>query len=160
MKLGIISDTHSYLPNQVHQLFEGVDAILHAGDIGNDNVYVELQTIAPVTAVRGNMDRYGRPATFREFIGTSFDGKRIFLVHDLGSPHSIKPSLLRSINAYLPHIVIFGHTHIPYSATIHSMFYFNPGSARQGRSGTKASVGIIEILHSYMTHSIIPLEPE
>ncbi len=157
MKLGIISDTHGFLNNRIHQLFEGIDAILHAGDIGDD-VYIELQTIAPVTAVRGNMDRYGHTATLREWVGTSFADKRIFLVHDLGAPQRIKSSLLPSLEQYLPHIVIFGHTHVPYAAMLNDVFYFNPGSARQGRSGSKASVGLLEIHNAHVDHSVIPLE--
>ena len=60
MKIGILSDTPGYLNNRVHTLLNEVDEIIHAGDIGNDDILVELETIAPVTAVRGNMDRSGR----------------------------------------------------------------------------------------------------
>ena len=102
MKIGILSDTHGYLNNRVHALLNGVDEIIHAGDIGNDDILIELETIAPVTAVRGNMDRSGRIATYRDWLSTSFDGSRFFVVHDLGAPERIKRNLAASIRACTP----------------------------------------------------------
>jgi putative phosphoesterase len=160
MKLGVISDTHGHLDQQIHSIFEGVDEIIHAGDIGNDDVLIELQTLAPVTAVRGNMDRFGRPATYQEFLTCTFEGRRFFLVHDLGSPHAIKKHLLLPIQRYAPHVIIFGHTHRPYLASFMDVLYFNPGSASQARGGKNRSVGIIEILNSTATGKIFPLEDE
>lgn len=66
MKLGLISDTHGYLHPRIHDLFSDVDEILHAGDIDSDDVLIELQAIAPVTAVRGNMDMRGRVAAHHQ----------------------------------------------------------------------------------------------
>ena len=158
MKLGIISDTHGYLNNQIYTLFDGVDAIIHAGDIGDETVLIELRTIAPVTAVRGNMDRFGHPATYQEFVAKAFGGKRFFIVHDIGSPYAVKSHLFKSIQHYAPHVIIFGHTHIPYTSYIHDVLYFNPGSASRGRSGKKASVGLIQISNSHTTETICPLD--
>ncbi|MCP4398097.1 MAG: metallophosphoesterase family protein [bacterium] len=155
MKLGIISDTHGYLNPHIHSIFHGVEAIIHAGDIEGEDILIELQTIAPVTAVRGNMDRFGRLARQDEFIGTSFGGMRFFIVHDIGSPLAVKPRLQRSIECYLPHAIVFGHTHKPYSAYIHNILYFNPGSASQGRSEKKNSVGLITLRNSQCRGEII-----
>jgi putative phosphoesterase len=158
MKLGIISDTHSRLAPQVHTLFCGVDAIIHAGDIGSDDIFVELQTIAPVIAVRGNMDRHGPVSLYHEFVVTTFfDGISFFIVHDLGTPTVIKKHLLSLIRKYAPHIVVFGHTHKPYIRYIGGILYFNPGSATSGRSGTSESVGLIETGNSPIHTTIIPL---
>lgn len=158
MKLGIISDTHAYLNPQIHSIFHDVEAIIHAGDIENEDILIELQTIAPVTAVRGNMDHFGRLARQQEFIGTSFGGMRFFIVHDIGSPLAVKPRLRQAIDRYLPHVIIFGHTHQPYSASIHNILYFNPGSASRGRGGKKNSVGILSLRNSQCSNEIIPLE--
>ena len=158
MKLGIISDTHGYLDPQVHSIFHGVDAIIHAGDVEDDDILIELQTIAPVTTVRGNMDRYGRLAQQQDFIGTSFGDMRFFIVHDIGSPLAVRPRLQRIIERYLPHAIVFGHTHQPYSAYIRNVLFFNPGSARHGRGGSKKSVGLINILNSQCLGEIIPLK--
>ena len=157
MKLGIISDTHGYLDPKIHSIFHGVDQIIHAGDIEDEDILIELQTIAPVTAVRGNMDRFGRLARQREFIGTHFDRIRFFIVHDIGSPLAVKPRLRQVIDRYLPHVIVFGHTHQPYSAYIHNILYFNPGSASRGRGGNKNSVGLLSLQNSQCDGEIIPL---
>lgn len=158
MTLGIISDTHGYLNPQVHSIFHGVEAIVHAGDIEDEDILVELQTIAPVTAVRGNMDRFGRLARQREFIGAGFGGMRVFVVHDIGSPQTPRPRLKSSIERYLPHVVIFGHTHRSYSAWIRNVLYFNPGSASHARGGEKNSVGLLSFRNSQCSAEIIPFE--
>jgi putative phosphoesterase len=158
MKLGIISDTHGHLSPRVHELFVGVDAIIHAGDFGKDDIFIELETIAPVTAVRGNMDRFGKIALHDDVLARSFDGIRFFIVHDIGSPYSIRPRLLSSIEHYAPHVVIFGHTHKPFSSTVNGMLFFNPGSATQARGGHKKSVGIIEIQDSRPVGHILEID--
>ncbi len=157
MKLGIISDTHGQIDNRIHAMFEGVEYIIHAGDVGKEDIIIELETVAPVTVVRGNMDRYGRLARSQEFIAKSFGGVRFFVVHDIGSPDSIKSRLLIPIRKYSPHVVIFGHTHKPFTSYFQDILYFNPGSASQGRGGKKRSVGIIEIINSHPTGKILEL---
>lgn len=154
MKLGILSDTHGYLDLHVHELLEGVDEIIHAGDIGRDEILLELETMAPVTAVRGNMDRSGRIAAYRDWLMVSFDDRRLFIVHDLGTPGRIKRELSSSIRSYVPHVIIFGHTHIPYKKYHDETLYFNPGSASRDRSGKGTSLGILEIhdSHVWATH--------
>lgn len=157
MKLGIISDTHGHLHSKIHTLFNGVDEIIHAGDIGKEDILFELQTIAPVTAVRGNMDRYGVTRSYREFLAPSFAGVQFFIVHDIGTPAVIKRHLLLFIKKYRPRVVVFGHTHKPYIKYLGDVLYFNPGSARSGRSGSNASIGILEIINSQVSGEIIPL---
>lgn len=158
MKLGILSDTHGHLNAQIHSVFHGIDAIIHAGDIGNDDILLELETIAPVTAVRGNMDKHGRPAAFHEFVVTSFDGITCLVTHDLGAPPTIKSHLQPVITRYQPHVIIFGHTHKPYSRYLGDVLYFNPGSATSGRSAHNQTVGLFTIIDGKVTPSIIPLK--
>ena len=158
MKIGILSDTHGHLNPQIHALFHDVDAIIHAGDIGNDNIFIELQTIAPLTAVRGNMDKTGRPALLHEYVVTTFDGVSLFIVHDLGGfPAVIKKHLHADIMRYQPQVVIFGHTHKPYSRYIGDVLYFNPGSATSGRSDAHQTLGRIDIHHGRVEATILPL---
>jgi putative phosphoesterase len=157
MKLGIISDTHGYLHPKVHTLFEGVDWIIHAGDIGKEDVLFELQTIAPVIAVRGNMDRWRAITSYREFTVKAFDGVQFFIVHDLGTPYVIKKHLLSMIQKYQPQVIVFGHTHKPYIEYFGETLYFNPGSSTSGRSGKKESIGLIETVNSHVSGKIIPL---
>ena len=157
MNLGIISDTHGHLHSKIHTLFNGVDEIIHAGDIGKEDILFELRTIAPVTAVRGNMDRYGAMRSYREFLAPSFAGVQFFIVHDIGTPSVIKRHLLPFIERYKPRVVVFGHTHKPSVKYLGDILYFNPGSAKSGRSGSKASIGIIELVNSHVSGEIIPL---
>jgi putative phosphoesterase len=157
MKLGIISDTHGHLHSKIHTLFNGVDEIIHAGDIGKEDILLELQTIAPVTAVRGNMDRYEVTRSYCEFLAPSFAGVQFFIVHDIGTPSVIKRHLLPFMKKYRPRVVVFGHTHKPYIKYLGDVLYFNPGSARSGRSGSNASIGILEIINSQVSGEIIPL---
>ncbi len=159
MKLGIISDTHGHLDNRVHDLFDGVDRIIHAGDIGSEDIIIELETIAPVTAVRGNMDSFGRVVAYQEFIARIFEGVRFFIVHDIGSPYAIRRHLLPPIQRYNPQVIIFGHTHKPHITHFNGTLYFNPGSASKGRAGKKPGVGIIDIINSQPTGKILPLVP-
>lgn len=158
MKLGILSDTHGHLNPRVHDLFTGVDAIIHAGDVGKDDIVLELETIAPVTAVQGNMDRFGRMAMNDRYLAHAFDGVRFFIVHDIGSPYAILPGPLTIIERYAPHVVIFGHTHKPFFHTVNGMLFFNPGSATQARGGKKKSVGLVEIQDSRPVGRIVELE--
>lgn len=157
MKLGIISDTHGHLHPKIPTLFNGVDGIIHAGDIGKDDILFELQTIAPVTAVRGNMDTYGATRSCREFLAPSFAGVQFFVVHDIGIPSAIKRHLRPFIEKYMPQVIVFGHTHTPYSHYLGDILYFNPGSAKAGHSGSKASIGILEIVNFQVSGEIIPL---
>jgi putative phosphoesterase len=158
MKLGVLSDTHGHIHPHIHTLFQKVDAIIHAGDIGNDDILIELETIAPVTAVRGNMDKIGRPAAFNEFVIAAFDGITCFITHDLGAPPTLKKHFHPIIERYLPQVIIFGHTHKPYSRRIGDVLYFNPGSATSGRSVHNQTVGIISITKGRLTHSIVHLQ--
>ncbi len=158
MKIGIISDTHGHVDTRIRTLFQNVDAIIHAGDIGNDEILLELETIAPVTAVRGNMDRFGRPAGFNEFVIVSFDGITCFVTHDLGAPPTIKSHLQAVVNRYEPRVIIFGHTHKPYSRYLGGTLYFNPGSATSGRSAHHQTAGLLTIHNGTLTPSILPLQ--
>ena len=157
MFIGIISDTHGHLHSKIPTLFSDVDEIIHVGDIGKEDILFELRAIAPVTAVRGNMDRYGATRSYREFLAPSFAGVQFFIVHDIGTPSVIKRHLLPFIEMYKPRVVVFGHTHKPYVKYLGDILYFNPGSAKSGRSGSKASIGIIELVNSLVSGEIIPL---
>lgn len=157
MKLGILADTHGHVNARIHTLFQGVDAIIHAGDIGSDDVLLELETIAPVTAVRGNMDTFGRPAGFQEFVVATFADITCLITHDLGRPPTLKSHLQSVVAHYQPRAIIFGHTHQPYSRYIRDVLYFNPGSATSGRSAQKQTLGLFTIREHTISPAILPL---
>ena len=83
MKVGLISDTHGQLRSQVFDHFDGVDLILHAGDIGNAGIITELEAIAPVRAVHGNTDSYAIAAAYGEQVALTLEGSNLVLLHDL-----------------------------------------------------------------------------
>ena len=140
MKIGAISDTHGYFDPKIPKLFAGVDHILHAGDIGLPWLILELEQIAPVTAVLGNTDDSG--LRFRQTEVVEIDGRK-FLVHHIVNPRSLAEPLQERIARDKPEVVIFGHTHKPFRETIGGVFYFNPGYAGQSRFGMERSVAII-----------------
>jgi putative phosphoesterase len=146
-RIGVISDTHGKLSNQVFDLFSGVNLILHAGDIGREDVLIALETIAPVTAVSGNVDGFsgfGGPPMTREL--TTPLG-RIAMTHGHlhGAPSADKPKLVRYFSQFKPEIVVFGHSHIPFLEEQDGVTLFNPGSASLNRWGSGNSVGMITL---------------
>ncbi len=127
--IGIISDTHGVLPNEVFTLFDGVDQIIHAGDIGPEDILIELATMAPVQAVRGNMDRGLFSTKLKERLDFHLCGFDIIVTHIPGSFVPDKPT-----------IRINGHTHAPKIVRRNGSMLINPGSASQPRGVPERSV--------------------
>jgi hypothetical protein len=139
-QVGVISDTHNYLDPLIPHLFAGVDHILHGGDIGMPAIILALEQIAPVTAVAGNTDDPGfhYPQTDRvELAG------RKFLVHHIVNPQSLTDPVRTRIARERPDVVVFGHTHKPFSESIGGTRFFNPGYAGKSRFGLERSVAIL-----------------
>jgi putative phosphoesterase len=139
-KLGVISDTHNYLDPKVLTIFEGVEHIFHGGDIGMPALILELENIAPVTAVMGNTDDPGLRFRQTEIVEVA---QRKFLLHHIVNPRDLDDSLRRRIAREKPHVVIFGHTHKPFCETIGGVLYFNPGYAGKSRFGMERTVAIL-----------------
>ena len=141
--IGLISDTHGTLRNDVFRRFEGVDRIIHAGDIGPAALLAELEAIAPVIAVFGNTDRLDVRARVEEIAALEVAGLRVAVMHghQLGSP---EPAGLR---AALPDadIIVYGHTHRPLVEREQGALVVNPGSAGAPRFGRKPSVAILTL---------------
>lgn len=143
-RIGVLSDTHGHLPNEVFEIFKGVRLILHAGDIGRDDILMELETIAPTHAVSGNIDgppQRGRPLTCE--IETPAGKIAMTHGHLMTAPSYDPDRLVRSFGKFHPDIVIFGHSHVPHVSKAGGVWLFNPGSAGQSRFGKKRSVGMI-----------------
>lgn len=138
--IGVISDTHNFLDPKVPELFADVDHILHAGDIGQARLILELEQIAPVTAVSGNTDDPG--LHFRQTEVVELDGRK-FLIHHIVNPHAPDETLQRRLDREKPAVVIFGHTHKPFSETIGATLFFNPGYAGKSRFGMPRTVAIL-----------------
>ena len=143
MRIGLISDTHGKLRSEVFDHFDGVDRILHAGDVGPAALLVELEAIAPVTAVYGNTDRFDVRERAGELAELELAGFQVAVIHghQLGSPD---PAGLR---AALPDadIIVYGHTHRPLVRQEDGALVINPGSAGAPRFGLKPSVAILSL---------------
>ena len=143
MRLGLISDTHGKLRPQVLALFEGVDLILHAGDIGDGGIITELETLAPVQAVHGNTDDSELSQRYHETAHVMVEGLHIVVTHGhlLGSP---TPALLRR---HFPDadVVVYGHTHEPLVDREARPLLINPGAAGPARFKLRPSVAILEL---------------
>lgn len=153
MKIGVISDTHSFLDPRVEKIFAGVGHILHAGDIGYAALILELEFIAPVTAVLGNNDA---GLTFKETECIEIAHKKI-LLHHIVNPHSLSETIENRIRRERPDLVVFGHTHKKYSETVNGVLYFNPGYAGKSKFGAERTVAILDCDKNGIRHKFIPL---
>ncbi len=157
MLIGVVSDTHSYLNARVAELLRGVDHILHAGDIGDSAIIEELGRIAPVTAVRGNIDRDGPASLYPADATLDIGGSRIFLTHQIKLP---KPADTTALEVYVTagvDAVVFGHSHIALQEWRGEILFFNPGAAGKRRFNTVPSVGLLAVERGWVEGSIILL---
>ncbi|MGA6925388.1 MAG: metallophosphoesterase family protein [Desulfosarcina sp.] len=149
-KVGLLSDTHGLVRPEVENALAGCSRILHAGDVGDAGVLARLERIAPVTAVRGNMDHgswsAGLPAKEMLEIG----GVTFYLLHDLH--HLDLDPVAASI-----HVVVSGHTHQPDLFEKNGVTYLNPGSAGHRRFNYPVSIGWIDISNGRFSASIIEI---
>jgi putative phosphoesterase len=143
MKIGVISDTHGRLHPNVFELFDGVDHILHAGDIGGEDILDELSLIAPVTAVAGNVDGF-RCGSAGEEARIQVDGLRFYITHIIDRPSRLQKDVARSLANEPADVVIFGHSHLPHNEKRGSVWFFNPASAGPRRFDYPTSVGFFE----------------
>jgi len=153
MKIGIISDTHGHVPNAVHDALVGVDHILHAGDVGPMEVITELESIAPVSAVRGNTDySIQLPQTHIQ----SFVSQKFLVHHIVDLP--VPSQLMRVAMAdEQPKVVVFGHTHKPHNEHHDGVLFLNPGSASYPRGDSAPSVAIVECNESGLIVKFVAL---
>ena len=140
MKIAVLSDTHNYLDPRIPPLFAGVDHILHAGDIGLPAILLELEQIAPVTAVSGNTDDPG--FHYRQTEHVTLAGRK-FLVQHIVNPHAPADPLQARLARERPDVVVFGHTHKPFCQTIGGTLFFNPGYAGKPRFGLERTAAIL-----------------
>lgn len=155
MRLGLISDTHGKLRPEVFRHFDRVDRILHAGDVGSLELIAELEALAPVTAVWGNMDGFEVRTRLHETAAVDVEDRRILLVHGhrTGSPTPER------LHAAYPEgdVVVYGHTHIPLVQRLAGRLFVNPGAAGPARFGRRPSVGLLTVTDRYVDARLIEL---
>jgi putative phosphoesterase len=150
MIVGVISDTHGLLRKEAIEALRGVDRILHAGDVGNLSVLDALAKVAPVTAVRGNVDTEEWARVLPETELIEIGGVSIYILHDLGQL-DLKPEAA-GIQA-----VIYGHSHRPKIEVKNGVLYFNAGSAGPRRFQLPVSVGKLVIENGKVQAQLVEL---
>jgi uncharacterized protein len=150
MKVGIISDTHGLLRPEAQQALTGVDVIVHAGDVGRPEILTELKKIAPVFAVRGNVDKGDWAAELPLTTVIELDGASFYIVHDL---HELD---LKPEDAKFD-FVISGHTHQPEQSEEHGVIYLNPGSAGPRRFHLPITVALLDLAEKPWNAKVLDL---
>jgi uncharacterized protein len=145
--IGVISDTHGLLRPEALTALRGSDHIIHAGDLGDSKILGQLAVVAPVTAIRGNVDKGEWARQLAETEVLEIGGISIYVIHDL-SWLDLKPEAAELS------VVIYGHSHVPKKETRNGVLYFNPGSAGPRRFKLPISVGRL-ILKNDKVHAEI-----
>ena len=156
MIIGVVSDTHGTLhPRLLPILREaGVELILHAGDVGAYEVIDKLFEVAPVLAVRGNVDGTGRAADLPEDLRVTWEGVDVYMTHIGGKPRVWLPRL----PVPKPGVAICGHSHIALLEEVEGVLFLNPGSAgTQPRFGGALSLAVLTLLGGEANAEIISL---
>jgi putative phosphoesterase len=138
MKIGVVSDTHGLLRPEVKHALAGVEMILHLGDVGKPSILKDLAKIAPVTAVRGNMDREGECGKLPETDVVLVGGRYVYMLHDLKTLH-LDPAAGKFA------AVLSGHSHVPNFYRKKGVLYFNPGSCGPRRFNLPVTVGLLSV---------------
>ena len=138
IRVGLISDTHNLLRTEARLALKGVDHIIHAGDICDAEVLRELESIAPVTAVRGNNDSGTWAEALRERERIEIGGVPIYIVHDLHDLDVVPETAGIKV-------VVTGHSHRPLMKMENGVLFVNPGSAGPRRFSLPVSIGFLEI---------------
>ena len=151
--IGLISDTHGLVRADVHEALAGVALILHAGDVGGDEILDELALIAPVEAVYGNTDRPGNPR-LSDAIDREIAGVRLHVSHghEVGSP---TPQKL--LERYGADVIVYGHTHRQLVTRVAGRLVVNPGAAGARRFDLQPSVARLTIANGQADVELIPL---
>lgn len=151
MKIGVISDTHGLLRPEALSALYGSSFIVHAGDIGASGVLEQLSQIAPVTAVRGNVDHEAWARQIPETNVLEASGLSIYVLHDL-QQLDLKPEAAGFA------AVVSGHSHVPKQEMRNGVLYFNPGSAGPRRFKLPTSLGRLVLRAGKLTAEIIELD--
>jgi uncharacterized protein len=153
MLIGVISDTHGLLRPEALVALQGSDRIIHAGDVGDPEILDRLSEIAPVTAVRGNVDRESWAKNIPETNILEIDGVSIYVLHVLENL-DLKPE------AAGIHAVIYGHSHVPKQESKDGVLYFNPGSAGPRRFQLPVTVGKLIVTAGKIQSELLQLLPD
>lgn len=149
-RIGIISDTHGLLRPEAERGLTGVDHIIHAGDIGRPEIVDALRRIAPVTAIRGNVDSGEWARDYPDTNRVRLAGKSIYVLHDL---KTLKADPGAGID-----VIVSGHSHVPKIDRVGGVLYLNPGSAGPRRFKLPITLATLEVTRAGVRPEIHDLE--
>jgi len=149
-RIGIISDTHGLLRPEAGTALTGVNHIIHAGDIGRPDIVEALRRIAPVTAIRGNVDSGEWAREYPDTQLVRLAGRSIYILHDLKT--------LNADPGAGVDVIISGHSHVPKIDTVGGVLYLNPGSAGPRRFKLPITLATLEVVPEGMRPTIHHLE--
>ncbi len=152
MRFGVISDTHGLLRAEALAALQGSQHILHAGDVGNVAILDRLRAIAPLTAIRGNVDVVGACAQLPDTQLVQLAGHSIYMLHDRQTLD------LDPVAAGIA-VVVSGHSHHPAIQWHKGVLYFNPGSAGPRRFSMPVSLGFLTITETAIEPRVVELLP-
>jgi len=150
--IGIISDTHGLLRPEALAALRGSDYIIHAGDIGDPSILKELTKIAPVTAIRGNVDRESWAGRVPATSVLEVRDLAIYILHNLAEL-DLKPKAAGF------DVVVYGHSHVAKQETKSGVLYFNPGSAGPRRFRLPVTVGRLTVKDGKVSGEIVEIVP-
>ncbi len=149
--IGVISDTHGLLRPQAVAALQGVELIIHAGDIGGPEILAALEAIAPVQAVKGNMDKGGWARRLPQTRVVEVGGRHLYVLHNLYEL-DLTPAAA-GLTA-----VIFGHSHRPHSERKDGVLYLNPGSAGPRRFALPVTLAVLRVIDQALEAEFIDLK--
>jgi putative phosphoesterase len=152
LTIGLISDTHGLLRPGAIEALRGSDAIIHAGDIGDPRILAELSRLAPVTAVRGNIDRGAWAAALPDTAVLRIGDAAIFVIHNVAEL-ALDPASAGF------RAVVSGHSHQPGSREKDGVLFVNPGSAGPRRFTLPIALGLLRIAGERITAELVELSP-
>ena len=149
-RIGVISDTHGLLRPEAERALTGVNHIIHAGDIGRPEIVNALRRIAPVTAIRGNVDSGEWAREYPDTKRVRLAGRSIYVLHDLKT--------LQADPAAGIDVIISGHSHVPKIDTVNGVLYVNPGSAGRRRFKLPITLATLDVAPDSLRPIIHDLE--
>ena len=148
--IGVISDTHGLLRDEAVEALTGSDHIIHAGDVGDPRIVDRLRRMAPLTAVRGNIDRDAWARDLPKTDVVSVEGVEIYVLHDIADL-DLKPEAA-GFSA-----VIYGHSHVPNQEMRNGVLYLNPGSAGPRRFRLPVTLARLQVRDRKLQARIVAL---
>ncbi len=148
--VGVISDTHGLLRPEAERYLKGSDLIIHAGDIGSVEIINRLKKLAPVKAIRGNIDKDKCIEEFPEALDFKFGNKKVFVIHNI-------KDMEYNYEEKKFDIIISGHSHKPLIKEENGVLFLNPGSAGKRRFNLPISIAKLIIKENKISAKIIEL---